>query len=270
MNFENLKYGDTGESVKYLQEVLKLKGFFFGEPLGNFLSLTEASVKSFQKANGLFIDGEVGPKTWAKINESTVIRNTPNQWSSHKFHPIVIVPAPYTHLHPYDFICEFALGEKEISGAKHNELIAHFHEHSGNLGTHSDDKNDYSDEVPHCSSGLNWTADGCGCEKTNNAMAFSWNNYVGPKVLKGQKVSKGDIIVLSSSHVTTANRDFVWKDSGSFEGLGFNQGNSIKVSVYNQAAIMTVHKWKPKPGTVLRPIEKQAILGSMVANESTR
>lgn len=194
----------------------------------------------------------------------------PKYWKPHKYHPIASVPAPYTHLHPYDFICEFALGQKEIPGSKDNGLLAHTHEHCKNLGSHSD-TNDYHDEVPYCSSGLNWTADGCGCEKTDHALASSWDNYIGKKLKKGDKVSKGDIVrIKDSNHVTLANRDFTWTGSGYFEGTGFNQGNMVKVSIYPQSRIVTVHKWQPKPGTVLRPIQKQAVLGSTSVSESTR
>lgn len=64
---ETLKFGSKGERVQYLQNKLKELGYFKGSPLGNFLKLTEAAVKSFQDKNGLTVDGVVGPKTWAAI-----------------------------------------------------------------------------------------------------------------------------------------------------------------------------------------------------------
>lgn len=193
----------------------------------------------------------------------------PKYWKSHKYHPIAYVSYPYTHLHPYDFICEFALGQKEIPGSKDNGLLAHTHEHCKNLGSHSD-TNDYHDETPYCSSGLNWTADGTGCEKTDHALARSWIKYVGKEYKKGQLVKKGAIINIGTSHVAIANRDFIWTGSGEVELLGFNQSNAVKVSMYKQSTISAAHDWKEKPGTVLRPIQIQAKHGSTVANESTR
>lgn len=179
----------------------------------------------------------------------------PQYWRPHPYHPMFKVPAPYTHLHPYDFLMKFK-GEKEISGSRDNPLIAHMHEHSGNLGTHSDSKNDYHDEVPHCSSALQWVADGCGCEKTGNALASSWDNYVGQKLKEGDWVEVGDIVRIAhpGGHVTLCNKRFQWIDGRSFEGFGSNQGNSIKVSSYSTSHIKSVHKWKPKPGTKLAPI----------------
>ena len=273
-----LRYGDDNkEDIKILQALLKLLGYFKGEVYGNFLDITDTAVKLFQKEHGLEVDGIVGPKTRAALmtakkrtTEGTEAGeyNPDLHWKPGPYHPIFKVRAPYTHIHPYDFIC-MHLGEKEISGSKDNGLLAHTHEHSKNLGQHDDD-NDYRDEVPYCSSGLNWTADGCGCEKTDHALARSWFKYVGNEYKKGELVKKGAIVNIGTSHVTVANRDFIWNGKGEVECVGFNQGNAIKVSTYKQSAISAAHDWKEKPGTVLRPIQMQAVLGSTIPNESTR
>jgi hypothetical protein len=63
-----LKKGSKGESVKTLQEFLKLTTD------GIFGPKTESAVKSYQKKNGLAADGVVGPKTWAHMG----ILNTDN------------------------------------------------------------------------------------------------------------------------------------------------------------------------------------------------
>ncbi len=53
-----LKRGSKGESVKTLQEFLKLTTD------GDFGPKTEAAVKDWQKTHGLMVDGVVGPKTF--------------------------------------------------------------------------------------------------------------------------------------------------------------------------------------------------------------
>jgi len=63
-----LKRGSKGESVKTLQEFLKLTAD------GDFGPKTEAAVKDWQKTHGLMVDGVVGPKTWAAMG----ILNTDN------------------------------------------------------------------------------------------------------------------------------------------------------------------------------------------------
>jgi V8-like Glu-specific endopeptidase len=59
-----LRRESRGEGVKFLQVILKTKGFDAGQVDGIFGPKTEAAVKGFQSANGLVVDGIVGPKTW--------------------------------------------------------------------------------------------------------------------------------------------------------------------------------------------------------------
>lgn len=68
---ETLRKGSKGESVKVLQEFLKISVD------GNFGPKTESAVKSYQKKNGLIVDGVVGPKTWAHMGILTT-DNTEN------------------------------------------------------------------------------------------------------------------------------------------------------------------------------------------------
>jgi hypothetical protein len=191
------------------------------------------------------------PKVVSPLSDSA----KPVYWKAHKHHPMFDVPAPYTHLHPIDILRSVA-GQKEVEGSKDNSLIAHFHEHAGNLGVHSEG-NDYHDEVPHCASAQNWAQDGAGCEKSNNALASSYEGYAkkfGSKAYKkGDTIPEGAIICIKG-HVTRANKAFKWTGSGSFEGFGSNQGDMIKTSSYSQSSIRTVCDDKPKPGTKLAPI----------------
>jgi hypothetical protein len=56
-----LRRGSSGESVRVLQEKLFVDGVFGAS--------TEAAVREFQRKHGLVVDGVVGPRTWAKLNE---------------------------------------------------------------------------------------------------------------------------------------------------------------------------------------------------------
>lgn len=64
-----LKRGAKGEQVKTLQRLLLAKGYSLGGygATGNFLDWTDKAVRSFQKANGLAVDGSVGQATWNKL-----------------------------------------------------------------------------------------------------------------------------------------------------------------------------------------------------------
>ena len=61
------KKGMEGVQVKGLQTMLKEYGYYSATIDGKFGDKTEASVKAFQKAEGLDVDGLVGEKTWARL-----------------------------------------------------------------------------------------------------------------------------------------------------------------------------------------------------------
>ena len=65
-----LKKGSAGESVKALQRLLKGLGYNLGlvNPFdGKFATKTDTAVRSFQKAQGLTVDGIVGENTWKRL-----------------------------------------------------------------------------------------------------------------------------------------------------------------------------------------------------------
>lgn len=63
---QTLRRGAKGESVELLQELLNVLGYQLAVD-GDFGVLTEEAVKKFQQANGLAVDGVVGPLTWEKL-----------------------------------------------------------------------------------------------------------------------------------------------------------------------------------------------------------
>ncbi|MBQ8536308.1 MAG: peptidoglycan-binding protein, partial [Clostridia bacterium] len=62
-DYSTLRYKDSGNRVKKLQQALKDQGYYNGSVDGAFRSGTYNAVKAFQKANGLYVDGVAGPKT---------------------------------------------------------------------------------------------------------------------------------------------------------------------------------------------------------------
>ena len=70
MNWPLLKKGSTGQAVKELQAYLN--GFGYTLALdSDFGAATDTAVRSFQKARGLAVDGEVGPATRRKLRPFT-------------------------------------------------------------------------------------------------------------------------------------------------------------------------------------------------------
>lgn len=64
-----LKKGAKGSQVKALQALLIGYGYSCGGygADGSFGSATDKAVRAYQKANGLEVDGSVGPATWSKL-----------------------------------------------------------------------------------------------------------------------------------------------------------------------------------------------------------
>lgn len=64
-----ISLGSAGDDVKRLQRVLARHLLWdpFGPITGTFDAGLETAVKSFQQANGLPVDGVVGPATWAAL-----------------------------------------------------------------------------------------------------------------------------------------------------------------------------------------------------------
>ena len=56
-----------GDDVRWAQERLNELGYNCGKADGIFGQGTDKAVKAFQRANGLSQDGDIGPKTWAKL-----------------------------------------------------------------------------------------------------------------------------------------------------------------------------------------------------------
>lgn len=57
------KYGSRGEEVKKIQQKLKNYGLYGGNIDGIFGKQTQNAVRTFQKNNGLAVDGIAGPRT---------------------------------------------------------------------------------------------------------------------------------------------------------------------------------------------------------------
>ena len=70
--YRQIKKGNTGATVKTLQQMLEKLGYDLGVcgVDGDFGIATEKAVKAFQKDQGLKVDGIVGDKTWAALEKA--------------------------------------------------------------------------------------------------------------------------------------------------------------------------------------------------------
>lgn len=67
--FRALKDGKVGSDVLKLQKMLKLLGYYQGEPDGRFGSGTLAALRQFQVAERIKVDGIVGWHSWNLLNQ---------------------------------------------------------------------------------------------------------------------------------------------------------------------------------------------------------
>lgn len=67
---KTVKLGSHGADVTYLQQCLTARGYGVGKIDGIFGNKTLEAVKAFQAENNLVVDGSVGPKTWAALENN--------------------------------------------------------------------------------------------------------------------------------------------------------------------------------------------------------
>lgn len=68
---KNYSVGSQGSDVMKIQQALQLAGFSPGPIDGKFGPQTKTAVQSFQSAQGIAIDGIVGPVTWDRLLTGT-------------------------------------------------------------------------------------------------------------------------------------------------------------------------------------------------------
>lgn len=68
-----LRIGNSGDTVRALQQRLAALGYYTGKIDGSFGTATAQAVTAFQKANKLTADGVAGPKTLSKLSSASVV-----------------------------------------------------------------------------------------------------------------------------------------------------------------------------------------------------
>lgn len=220
-----LKQGSQGSDVKRLQLLLNqnLKPSPKLNLDGCFGSGTHAAVINYQKQKGLSTDGIVGQQTWMNLQQLPLsqplsVANILLQDNSKKLDWMIIACA------------ELGVHELSTPGLDAQRIIDYHSTTSLKAKT---------DEVPWCSSFVNWVMETSGYSGTNNAMAKSWVDWgsglVEPKygaiIVIKKKGANNDAATGSSSGFHVAF--FVEKTSTHIKLLGGNQGNKVKYSSFS-------------------------------------
>jgi uncharacterized protein (TIGR02594 family) len=224
-----LREGSSGSAVAEMQQQLKQRGFNPGSVDGVFGPRTEMAVKAFQRSQGITVDGVFGPQSQNAMSQTPMSsRRMPSSNASQESTGARAVGnAPSNSGSPkWLDIARGELGVSEIKGARDNQRIVEYHSTTGGFG---------NDEVPWCSSFVNWTMKEAGIKGTNNAMARSWLNWgkaTEPRVGAVAVFSRGNNP--SQGHVGI----YLGTEGNNIKVLGGNQGDKVSISYYPKSRLL--------------------------------
>lgn len=99
------------------------------------------------------------------------------------------------------------------------------------------------DEVPWCSSGLNWACVLAGLERSGSAMARSWTT-VGLARNLGQAYPRNDIVVFRRGSDPNAGHvgAFLGQVGGQIWVVGANQSDNITIAPFDESRVIAVRR----------------------------
>jgi len=276
MGATTLRYGSCGRDVQQLQQLLN-KSLQHGLPLridGQYGRSTEAAVRLYQVSVGLRVDGVVGPDTWTALKkglgshhrrlpllEGGGFPNAP--WMTialsavERFKETAIDlyqgsarqsvegmatpdtstaslvrhPVPQHVNSPWMAIAMREKGQEEVPGEAANPRILEYHAATTLRAR--------SDEIPWCSSFVNWCMQQAGVSGTKSAAAISWMHrgkpsaaIPGPITIIHNRNAAGSGLTASGYHV-----GFLVEEGPShYRLLGGNQHNRVQYSNFSKAS----------------------------------
>lgn len=136
------------------------------------------------------------------------------------------------------------IGQHEIAGSRDNPRILQYHATTTLHAGH--------DEVPWCSSFVNWTLEKAGYKGTDSAAAISWAHW-GDKVNGLGAAHEGDVVVIRNRRTGQEHVGFFAKGgNGQFTLLGGNQSDQVKYSTFSTSSYEVVAVRRP-PGAAHAP-----------------
>lgn len=261
---QTISIGSNNNDVRVLQEKLKTIGYYSGTIDSDFGPVTDSAVRAFQSANGLYVDGVVGPVTWPVIMRladdpsggtimgdtipvSEIAKGETGRWHGHIFVVSPDMIRSFTDLQikagvDLDTSDEESAGYATFKNSKPKEinLTVHFNAHTG-----CDVRKEVIDFVNDAGTG---TTDYLyiGGQKlvtealmlisatTSQVVISSGNTWVSAQVALSFKQSEGGIAGASNSGNGAGS-------SGGGGGAGYSGGysGSNKTTVAQQGFVQT-------------------------------
>ncbi len=156
-------------------------------------------------------------------------------WASHKYLVKLAARGEIMPGDPIWFVIAMGeIGVHAIPGSEHHPRIVEYHQTTTYRAT--------TDEVPWCSSFVNWCFQQAGYEGSNSAKARSWLDW--GRALDDPQ--RGCVVVLERGSGTEGHVGFFAEKSGSaIKLLGGNQSNSVRYTDFQSNRLLG-YRW---PGT---------------------
>lgn len=116
------KYGSSGDEVRQIQEKLKRWGYYNGNVDGIYGSQTTAAVKSFQRKNGLTVDGIAGSQTLTAMGITSSQSSSSGSSSSRPSDVNLIARAIYGEARGESYVGQVAVGAVIMNRVKSSKF----------------------------------------------------------------------------------------------------------------------------------------------------
>lgn len=212
-------------NTREIQTTLAARGFDPGPIDGVRGPKTIAAIRAFQAANGLTVDGIVGPETSSALFRPALPEET-NLWADILSFIAGLIggKAETDKQPPWLKNAYLDLGEAEIKGPKHNPRVLEFWKAIG--------QPIYDDETPWCAAGIGCWLEEAGLRSTRSGLARSYGKGWGIE-LDGPALGAIAVKPRAGStlygHVTLVAGQ---TSDGQLACLGANQSDRVQISPY--------------------------------------
>ncbi len=260
-----------GKDVEVLQALLNAKVPTAQLPKGKKLGVdgdfgpnTHKAVETYQRLNGLSVDGVVGKNTWTRLGVTWTgktkaqpqrrpsLIGTPEEMAAAPWMAIAIAESKKNTREIADNTWDDSKTKQEnwkriskaVAGKENPEIIKYWSATSSNYWA--------SDEIPWCSAFVNWVLAQAGITGTRSGSARSWESWSNGIDIGTEELVYGAVMTIKRTGGSGRHVGFyVGGEDGSLWMLGGNQSNRVCLS--KQTRSLMAQRW-PVFGPVGAPL----------------